>query len=161
MDGLKQRSHVIVMAATNRPNSVDPALRRFGSYSHLSVCLYCCYSSPLDSVLALTIVWRTRQKIIRTVSCFVVYHSYKHTRVSSSYMRNIACWLKFFCVCFLHVCLSYGISLSQEYDSDQYACSLTPVPTPDVGKTRTLTPGPKSDSNSVSRAFCVTYWLCT
>lgn len=30
MDGLKQRSHVIVMAATNRPNSVDAALRRFG-----------------------------------------------------------------------------------------------------------------------------------
>ena len=30
MDGLKQRSHVIVMAATNRPNSVDTALRRFG-----------------------------------------------------------------------------------------------------------------------------------
>ncbi|MGH0175374.1 UNVERIFIED_CONTAM: hypothetical protein FKN15_008851 [Acipenser sinensis] len=30
MDGLKQRTHVVVMAATNRPNSVDPALRRFG-----------------------------------------------------------------------------------------------------------------------------------
>ena len=30
MDGLKQRSHVIVMAATNRPNSIDSALRRFG-----------------------------------------------------------------------------------------------------------------------------------
>lgn len=30
MDGLKQRSHVVVMAATNRPNSIDPALRRFG-----------------------------------------------------------------------------------------------------------------------------------
>lgn len=30
MDGLKQRAHVVVMAATNRPNSVDPALRRFG-----------------------------------------------------------------------------------------------------------------------------------
>ncbi len=29
MDGLEQRSHVIVMAAANRPNSVDPALRRF------------------------------------------------------------------------------------------------------------------------------------
>ena len=29
MDGLKQRSHIIVIAATNRPNSVDPALRRF------------------------------------------------------------------------------------------------------------------------------------
>jgi transitional endoplasmic reticulum ATPase len=32
LDGLKQRSHVIVMAATNRPNSVDPALRRFGCF---------------------------------------------------------------------------------------------------------------------------------
>jgi transitional endoplasmic reticulum ATPase len=32
MDGLKQRSHVIVMAATNRPNSVDPALRRFDRF---------------------------------------------------------------------------------------------------------------------------------
>ena len=32
MDGLKQRSHVIVMAATNRPNSIDPALRRYGRF---------------------------------------------------------------------------------------------------------------------------------
>ncbi|CAF1467159.1 unnamed protein product [Rotaria sp. Silwood1] len=32
MGGLKQRSRVIVMAATNRPNSVDPALRRFGRF---------------------------------------------------------------------------------------------------------------------------------
>merc|ERR1712127_775222 len=32
MDGLKQRSHVIVMAATNRPNSIDGALRRFGRF---------------------------------------------------------------------------------------------------------------------------------
>ncbi|XP_076142389.1 transitional endoplasmic reticulum ATPase-like [Alosa pseudoharengus] len=32
MDGLKQRVHVVVMAATNRPNSVDPALRRFGRF---------------------------------------------------------------------------------------------------------------------------------
>ncbi|KAM9315175.1 transitional endoplasmic reticulum ATPase [Pholidichthys leucotaenia] len=32
MDGLKQRAHVIVMAATNRPNSVDSALRRFGRF---------------------------------------------------------------------------------------------------------------------------------
>merc|ERR1711944_121166 len=32
MDGLKQRSHVIVMAATNRPNSVDPSLRMFGRF---------------------------------------------------------------------------------------------------------------------------------
>jgi len=32
MDGLKSRSHVIVIAATNRPNSIDPALRRFGRF---------------------------------------------------------------------------------------------------------------------------------
>ena len=32
MDGIKARSHVIVMAATNRPNSIDPALRRFGRF---------------------------------------------------------------------------------------------------------------------------------
>jgi len=32
MDGLKSSSHVIVMAATNRPNSIDSALRRFGRF---------------------------------------------------------------------------------------------------------------------------------
>ena len=32
MDGLKTRSNVVVMAATNRPNSIDPALRRFGRF---------------------------------------------------------------------------------------------------------------------------------
>jgi len=32
MDGLKSRAHIIVMGATNRPNSIDPALRRFGRF---------------------------------------------------------------------------------------------------------------------------------
>lgn len=32
MDGLKSRSHVIVIAATNRPNTIDAALRRFGRF---------------------------------------------------------------------------------------------------------------------------------
>lgn len=32
MDGLRSRSQVIVIAATNRPNSIDPALRRFGRF---------------------------------------------------------------------------------------------------------------------------------
>ncbi|KAF8132718.1 P-loop containing nucleoside triphosphate hydrolase protein [Mycena galopus ATCC 62051] len=32
MDGVKVRSNVVVMAATSRPNSIDPALRRFGRF---------------------------------------------------------------------------------------------------------------------------------
>ncbi|KAJ3682498.1 hypothetical protein LUZ60_015071 [Juncus effusus] len=32
MDGLKARAHVIVIGATNRPNSIDTALRRFGRF---------------------------------------------------------------------------------------------------------------------------------
>ena len=32
MDGLKACSNVVVMAATNRPNSIDPALRCFGCF---------------------------------------------------------------------------------------------------------------------------------
>jgi transitional endoplasmic reticulum ATPase len=32
MDGFKSRSNVVVMAATNCPNSIDPALRRFGRF---------------------------------------------------------------------------------------------------------------------------------
>ena len=32
MDGLKGRGHVVVIAATNRPNAIDAALRRFGRF---------------------------------------------------------------------------------------------------------------------------------
>lgn len=32
MDGLKGRANVVVIGATNRPNSIDPALRRFGRF---------------------------------------------------------------------------------------------------------------------------------
>ncbi|KAI3853145.1 hypothetical protein MKX03_004390 [Papaver bracteatum] len=32
MDGLKSHAHIIVIGATNRPNSNDPALRRFGRF---------------------------------------------------------------------------------------------------------------------------------
>ena len=32
MDGLSQRQHVIVLAATNLPNALDPALRRPGRF---------------------------------------------------------------------------------------------------------------------------------
>lgn len=32
MDGLKGRGTSIVIAATNRPNTIDPALRRFGRF---------------------------------------------------------------------------------------------------------------------------------
>ena len=32
LDGLKPKSQVVVMAATNRPNAIEPALRRFGRF---------------------------------------------------------------------------------------------------------------------------------
>jgi len=32
MDGLKKRANVVVIGATNRPNAIDPALRRFGRF---------------------------------------------------------------------------------------------------------------------------------
>lgn len=32
MDGMKSRGQVVVIAATNRPNSIDVALRRFGRF---------------------------------------------------------------------------------------------------------------------------------
>ena len=32
MDGMKGRNNVVVIAATNRPNTLDPALRRFGRF---------------------------------------------------------------------------------------------------------------------------------
>lgn len=32
MDGVKSRGQVVCIGATNRPNSIDPALRRFGRF---------------------------------------------------------------------------------------------------------------------------------
>ena len=32
MDGIKPRANLLVMAATNRPNALDPSLRRFGRF---------------------------------------------------------------------------------------------------------------------------------
>lgn len=32
MDGVKGRGQIVVIGATNRPNSIDPALRRFGRF---------------------------------------------------------------------------------------------------------------------------------
>jgi transitional endoplasmic reticulum ATPase len=34
MDGIKPNANVVVIAATNRPNVLDPALRRFGRFDH-------------------------------------------------------------------------------------------------------------------------------
>lgn len=41
MDGMKKRASVVVIGATNRPNAIDPALRRFGrTFSILPFLLY-------------------------------------------------------------------------------------------------------------------------
>lgn len=32
VNGLKARSNIVITAATNRPKSIDPALRRFGRF---------------------------------------------------------------------------------------------------------------------------------
>jgi transitional endoplasmic reticulum ATPase len=42
MDGMKGRSRVMVMAATNRPNSIDTALRRFGRFDKEVRTLHAC-----------------------------------------------------------------------------------------------------------------------
>lgn len=40
MDGMKGRTNVIVIAATNRPNTIDPALRRFGRFDReIDICV--------------------------------------------------------------------------------------------------------------------------
>jgi transitional endoplasmic reticulum ATPase len=41
MDGLKGRASVVVIGATNRPNSIDPALRRFGRFDREVRSAYC------------------------------------------------------------------------------------------------------------------------
>jgi transitional endoplasmic reticulum ATPase len=38
MDGMKPRCNVIVLAATNRPNALDPALRRYGRFDR-EICI--------------------------------------------------------------------------------------------------------------------------
>jgi transitional endoplasmic reticulum ATPase len=64
MDGLKQRANVVVIAATNRPNAIDPALRRFGRFVK-SLCAVCTVIVLADSIAKLTLgcpmrmaVWR-------------------------------------------------------------------------------------------------------
>ena len=37
MDGLKQRANVVVIGATNRPNTIDPALERFGRFDEIDI----------------------------------------------------------------------------------------------------------------------------
>ena len=65
MDGMKGRSRVMVMAATNRPNAIDTALRRFGRFDkEVPACfLHCRFAaaSLCDNVcLRLTSVYLTK-----------------------------------------------------------------------------------------------------
>ena len=48
-------------------------------------------SAPLDNIWVMVIVWRLRGNIIRTVLCWIVWHSVhslQHTFMSSSYRSN-------------------------------------------------------------------------
>jgi transitional endoplasmic reticulum ATPase len=41
MDGCKGRGQIVVIGATNRPNAIDPALRRFGNTSYRPLYRHC------------------------------------------------------------------------------------------------------------------------
>jgi len=41
MDGMKKNAHVMVIGATNRPNSLDPALRRSGRFGEFLLFVCC------------------------------------------------------------------------------------------------------------------------
>jgi transitional endoplasmic reticulum ATPase len=72
MDGMKGRSRVMVMAATNRPNAIDTALRRFGRFDkEVRICAQaaCAPTAAAASTnaarLRLTLVFPTRMAASR------------------------------------------------------------------------------------------------
>jgi len=64
MDGIKPTSNVVVIAATNRPNVIDPALRRFGRYVFyfvrilrlLRLMYFCCLLIVLNAKGAMWVI---------------------------------------------------------------------------------------------------------
>lgn len=69
MDGIKTRGDLIIVAATSRPNSIDPALRRPGRLDReieitiptleerISILKYHTFSMPLTSSVDLNILF--------------------------------------------------------------------------------------------------------
>lgn len=88
MDGLKARSHVIVIGATNRPNSIDSALRRFGRFDReidisvpdevgrLEVLRIHTKSMKLAEDVSLRTTCSVEFYLIQNVLCFLMYHFY-------------------------------------------------------------------------------------
>lgn len=86
MDGLKARSHVIVIGATNRPNSIDSALRRFGRFDReidigvpdevgrLEVLRIHTKSMKLAEDVSLRTTCSVEFYLIQNVLCFLMYH---------------------------------------------------------------------------------------
>jgi len=64
--------------------------------------------SPLPDICSVTIVWRIRGMIIRTVQCCTVYHSHMHTQMNSSCGCTRDCWFRFSVGLFAYLCVFLG-----------------------------------------------------
>ena len=97
MDGLKQRAHVVVMAATNRPNSIDGALRRFGMQS--TVCYPTCIF--VDTSIFYLIPTLKFLELLATKAPFRVPHPVTNVRLLECKFSNMPLNWIFVYSCFL------------------------------------------------------------
>ena len=77
MDGLKGRASVVVIGATNRPNSIDPALRRFGRFDREVCRRGCVCALRPDKVTTFSCVPTARRGCGVTLPGFVAWLSWQ------------------------------------------------------------------------------------
>ena len=78
---------ICYVAGSSGAMAVKAMVRCYCLWDCCGLDLYACVfpPPPVDSNLALMIVWRLRGKLIKTSLCCIVYDSCAHTHVSSSY----------------------------------------------------------------------------